>query len=154
MLVGQGPERERLKLQASRLGLRHFQILPNQDQRALNEIYHSATAFVLPSLEDVWGLVVSEAAWAGIPVLCSKYAGCAEIVSPEYVFDPMSEKSFDEALAKIFDGTLCTPVKDELATCEEVGEAIAWSIAQGSPAERTSTVRPPAYAPTGADRLE
>ena len=153
-LVGQGPERERLQQRASRAGLRHFEILPNQDQRTLGCIYRAASAFVLPTLEDVWGLVVSEALWAGTTVLCSKYAGCAEIVPPENVFDPISEDSFDAALAKVFDGSLRRSSSDALVTCEEVGEAIARSIALGSPSRKGKDALNPVLAITGVNRPE
>jgi glycosyltransferase involved in cell wall biosynthesis len=36
--------------------------------------------FVLPSVEDGWGLVTNEAMRAGLPVIVSDHAGSAEIV--------------------------------------------------------------------------
>jgi 1,2-diacylglycerol 3-alpha-glucosyltransferase len=40
--------------------------------------YAFASAFILPSTQEEWGLVVNEAMACGIPVLVSKKAGCAE----------------------------------------------------------------------------
>ncbi|XCI64417.1 D-inositol-3-phosphate glycosyltransferase [Mycolicibacterium parafortuitum] len=40
--------------------------------------YALATAFVLPSIYDEWGLVVNEAMACSLPVLVSEGAGCAE----------------------------------------------------------------------------
>ena len=40
--------------------------------------YALAEAFVLPSLKEEWGLVVNEAMAAGLPVIVSRTAGCAE----------------------------------------------------------------------------
>jgi 1,2-diacylglycerol 3-alpha-glucosyltransferase len=40
--------------------------------------YGLADAFVLPSLEEEWGLVVNEAMAANLPVVVSETAGCAE----------------------------------------------------------------------------
>jgi glycosyltransferase involved in cell wall biosynthesis len=40
--------------------------------------YAHASAFVLPSLSEPWGLVANEAASAGLPLLLSQRAGCAQ----------------------------------------------------------------------------
>jgi glycosyltransferase involved in cell wall biosynthesis len=42
--------------------------------------YAAADVFVLPSVEDGWGLVTNEAMSAGLPVIVSDHAGSAEIV--------------------------------------------------------------------------
>lgn len=133
VLVGEGPEGERLKAQAARAGLAHFFLIPNQSQEALNEIYRSADAFVLPTLEDVWGLVVSEALWAGLPVLCSIYAGCAEVVAEENVFDPLSESDFDRMLEFVIEGRLAPADPQRMLTWQQVSDAMRQSITQGTP---------------------
>jgi glycosyltransferase involved in cell wall biosynthesis len=46
----------------------------------LDEEYARADVFVLPSVEDGWGLVTNEAMAAGLPVIVSDHAGSAEIV--------------------------------------------------------------------------
>ena len=38
---------------------------------------------MLPSLSEPWGLVVNEAASAGLPLLVSERAGCAATLVPE-----------------------------------------------------------------------
>ena len=45
--------------------------------------YALAEAFVLPSLKEEWGLVVNEAMAAGLPVIVSRTAGCAQDLLPE-----------------------------------------------------------------------
>jgi glycosyltransferase involved in cell wall biosynthesis len=44
--------------------------------------YALAEAFILPSLYEEWGLVVNEAMAAGLPVIVSRTAGCAEDLLP------------------------------------------------------------------------
>jgi glycosyltransferase involved in cell wall biosynthesis len=44
--------------------------------------YALAEAFILPSLKEEWGLVVNEAMAAGLPVIVSHTAGCAEDLVP------------------------------------------------------------------------
>ena len=148
VLVGEGPEQERLEQHARRVGLRHFHLLPNQSQAALSALYKEATAFIFPTLEDVWGLVITEAMWAGTPVLCSKYAGSSELVLPENLFDPTSEVSFDQALERVFESTVQARSRVPLMTCEQVGDAIVGSISAhfgfvtpDSVAELAGTVR-------------
>ena len=134
VIVGQGPERERLIELAKQNRIEHLMILSNQPQPALNEIYRAADVFVFPTLEDVWGLVVNEALWAGTPVLCSKYAGCApELLPDSSIFDPMAPESFDAALVKIFDHSVCPPDRSRLKTWQEVGEMISRSLQDGRP---------------------
>lgn len=55
-------------------------------ERALDQLpiyYQMADVFVLPSMEEVWGLVVNEAALAGLPVVVSASCGAAaDLVEP------------------------------------------------------------------------
>ncbi len=134
VLVGQGPEKERLERLAKSNRLEHFEILPNQSQRVLNTLYRAADVFVLPTLEDVWGLVVNEAMWAGTPVLCSQYAGCArELLPEENIFDPMLPESFDAALNRALTHHLQPPERGRLLTWQEVGALMCRSLETGRP---------------------
>jgi 1,2-diacylglycerol 3-alpha-glucosyltransferase len=54
--------------------------------RKINELptfFALARAFVLPSIEEEWGLVVNEAMASGCPVIVSERAGCAQDLLPE-----------------------------------------------------------------------
>lgn len=134
VIVGRGPEKDKLLDLAKANGIEHFEILPNQSQQTLNKILRSADVFVFPTLEDVWGLVVNEALWAGAPVLCSQYAGCApEIVNEANLFDPMSPESFDGALMKVFEGRVCPPDLSRLRTWQEVASMMCVSLQTGVP---------------------
>ncbi len=94
LIVGSGIEKESLVALASRLSLNNLTILPAQSPDAMPSIYKSADVLVFPTLEDVWGLVVNEALWSGLPVIASEYAGCApEILPRENIFDPLDSAS-------------------------------------------------------------
>jgi glycosyltransferase involved in cell wall biosynthesis len=44
----------------------------------LNSIYKNSLAFILPSLNETWGMVANEAMEMGVPVICSNVCGCAD----------------------------------------------------------------------------
>ena len=70
-------------------------------------VYRSADALIFPTLEDVWGLVANEAMLSGLPVLCSKYAGCAnELFRPDNIFNPKDTDEFAVKLGKAISGEL------------------------------------------------
>jgi glycosyltransferase involved in cell wall biosynthesis len=107
LLVGQGPERERLERRAEELGLNHVCFYGGARAEQMPAIYRSADCLVFPTLEDVWGLVANEALWSGVPVLVSKFVGCApEIVPPANIFDPTDPEDFDRALRLAVSGKL------------------------------------------------
>ncbi len=70
-------------------------------RRARRFFFRGADVFVLPTLEDTWGVVVLEAMVLGKPVLCSKWAGAAEIVvdgENGYIFDPYNPEAIAEIM--------------------------------------------------------
>jgi glycosyltransferase involved in cell wall biosynthesis len=81
LIAGDGPERAGLERGAPP-GVRFLGDLGRDDLRVL---YHSCDMLVFPSRYDPWGLVVNEAACAGLPVIGSTGAGatCDMIVDGE-----------------------------------------------------------------------
>jgi glycosyltransferase involved in cell wall biosynthesis len=51
------------------------------DYDRLGVYFRQADVFVFPSLEDIWGMVAPEAMAFGKPVICSKWAGAAELIT-------------------------------------------------------------------------
>ena len=49
----------------------NVKVLPFMPKEKLYKCYHASDAFVLPTREDIWGLVVNEAMAAGLPVVTS-----------------------------------------------------------------------------------
>lgn len=131
LLVGDGPERETLVAYAKHLGLDHVTFHPAQPNAAMPAIYRSADVLVFPTNEDVWGLVVNEALWSGIPVICSTRAGCApEIVPVENHFDPDNPDDFARALRRAAHGELAPPDVSPLWPSARVADAISDWILQ------------------------
>jgi glycosyltransferase involved in cell wall biosynthesis len=92
-LIGSGGLRAQLESEAGALG-----ILPKVDfvgfvqPTHMPEEFANADVFVLPSLEDTFGVVVAEALAGGVPVVCSKFAGVSSHLADgqdSFVVDPL-----------------------------------------------------------------
>jgi glycosyltransferase involved in cell wall biosynthesis len=92
VLLGSGGEIEELRRLAGSWGVeRQVRFLGSIPYERLGFYFRGCDVFVLPTLEDTWGMVVLEALSLGKPVLCSKYAGAKEMIEPGvngFVFDP------------------------------------------------------------------
>lgn len=72
----------------------------------LGKYFQQADVFVFPTLEDIWGMVALEAMVFGKPILCSKWAGAAELVSEGqngYVFDPFKPEELAIAMRRFLE---------------------------------------------------
>ena len=67
-IVGGEPTEEYLKLRDD-LGLTNVHFVGFQKKDALANYYRAADLFVLPTREDIWGLVINEAMAYGLPVI-------------------------------------------------------------------------------------
>lgn len=69
--------------------------------------YAFASAFILPSHTEEWGLVVNEALSCGTPALVSRAAGCAEDLVLDdrtgFQFDPLDSAALAALLARLAD---------------------------------------------------
>jgi glycosyltransferase involved in cell wall biosynthesis len=122
LIVGSGPDKEALEHCAQALGLKDVHFRPVQPPDKMPSVYRSADIMVFPTLEDVWGFVANEAILSGIPVLCSKYAGCApELFAPEHIFSPEDLKEFSEKLRAAISGRLTKADPGRLKTTQQLG---------------------------------
>lgn len=78
VVVGDGPDRSELEHLAERYrsegGLR-VDLLGAIVREKLGPVFREADVLVLPSLEEPWGIVVTEALGMGVPVVCSPAVG-------------------------------------------------------------------------------
>jgi len=90
-------------------------LVPEVEPRELVDYYAAARLLIFASLADTWGLVVNEAFACGLPVLCSRHAGCADdLLRPGengWLFDPTEPAEFVSALRE----ALCAPDLERLA---------------------------------------
>ena len=109
LVVGAGPEREKWRERADRLGLGGVVRWAGQvDYGRLGAWISSSDVLVFPSLTDVWGMAVLEAMAFARPVICSRRAGASEIVEEGhggFLFDPHRP----EELAAIMERFIAEP---------------------------------------------
>jgi glycosyltransferase involved in cell wall biosynthesis len=81
IIAGSGPVEKQLKAQAKDdKRVKFYGYLEGVEKANL---YASADVFVLPTLNDVWGLVINEAIRYGLAVICSDAAEAKELVSKD-----------------------------------------------------------------------
>jgi len=76
------------------------------DYEDMPRFYAVADLAVVPSLEEPYGLVVNEGVAAGVPVLCSMFAGARDLVEDGrrgVVFNPRDPAAFESALLEAVD---------------------------------------------------
>jgi len=117
LLVGGGRDGPMLERLAKDLGLENVHFQRARPPEKMASVYRSGDILVFPTLEDVWGLVANEAVLSGIPVLCSKYAGCAgELFPPQNIFDPLDPLEFKGKLRSALAGEIARPDASRLKT--------------------------------------
>jgi glycosyltransferase involved in cell wall biosynthesis len=122
LLVGDGPDKQTLEHHAVALGLHNVHFRPAQPPARMLSVYRSADLVVFPTLQDVWGVVANEAILAGVPILCSKYAGCAvELFAPEDIFSPDDLNDFSRKLGTAISGGLPKSDAARLKTTNQLG---------------------------------
>lgn len=75
LIVGDGEERVALETQAAASGLASIRFCGFRNQSELPRFFDLATAFVLPSRHEPWGLIVNEVMNAARPVIVSDDVG-------------------------------------------------------------------------------
>lgn len=92
LITGGGALNNKLQNLASELSVRVIITGFMKDQIELFKHYFAGDAFILPSVEEPWGLVVNEAMASGLPVLVSDICGCSlDLVHQSengYTFNP------------------------------------------------------------------
>lgn len=72
IVIGDGPLRKALESQCSQENITFLGSIKNE---LLGEVLQTVTAMILPSFSEAWGLVVEEALYYDLPVICSNKVG-------------------------------------------------------------------------------
>ncbi len=75
LLVGDGPDADRIGSECDRRGLRHVAFAGFRAKAELPTFYAASDVFVFPTLGDPYGLVVDEAMASSLPVISTEAAG-------------------------------------------------------------------------------
>jgi glycosyltransferase involved in cell wall biosynthesis len=106
-IVGSGAEEAELRALVQSLGVRGVRFVGFVDQDGLPAHYAAADAFVFPTLDDTFGIVLLEAAASGLGLVASEHAGATLDLIKDgesgLVFDPHDEKALAELIAKLAD---------------------------------------------------
>lgn len=120
---------------------RHLQRLPNvhivRYSRNMSDFYRRCDAFVLPTIDDGFGMVVLEAIAHGLPVITTKHCGSAELFTPgEELLSvpPQDSEALAGSMQKIYSSAdlrdqLSRNARHRLKTIEDGGEYTLYSKA-------------------------
>ena len=118
VIVGEGEQRESLELLASELGVGNdVKFVGRFEGLKLMAWYLLGQVFVLASDPEAYGAVVNEALLAGMPVLCSSWAGATELIRQGqngYIIDPYDISAISEQMSRVLANT--TPLRVDTIT--------------------------------------
>ncbi|NER78920.1 MAG: glycosyltransferase family 4 protein [Leptolyngbya sp. SIO1D8] len=104
-MIGDGEQRAELENFCTENNLNdQVKWIGQVDYNQLGNYFQQADVFVLPTLEDTWGMVILEAMVLGKPILCSCWAGASELIQDGqngYCFDPHHPGELAEKMQKI-----------------------------------------------------
>lgn len=81
VLAGDGPDKDYLKTEVEKLGLKDKVIFPGVlSEGELGQLYKQADLFLLTSIEEPWGLTPFEALASGLISVVSDRTGAAEVI--------------------------------------------------------------------------
>lgn len=107
LIVGEGNQRKELENYVNENNLQKLvKFLGAVDYSQLGSYLQKSEVFVFPTLEDIWGMVVPEAMAFGKPILCSKWAGSAEMLidgENGYFFDPYKSEVLAQLMQQFID---------------------------------------------------
>lgn len=82
IIIGDGPERERIQSQINHLQLdSQVKMLGRLNRNEINQIYQESHVFVLPSQSETFGVSYIEALYAGLPVIATRCGGPESFVN-------------------------------------------------------------------------
>jgi len=115
VLVGTGRNEDALRDYVEEQGLSgRVTFAGYVQQKDLVQYYASANIFVLPTLEDSFGVVLAEAAATGLPIISTPYAGAADLYVKHGENGYIVEPTDHEALASAILNLLGNPDREKM----------------------------------------
>lgn len=105
VIVGGGEEESQYQQYITDHNLKNVQLVGFKQKEEIFEYYKAADLFVLPTREDIWGLVINEAMACGLPVVSTNMClGAVELIENGvngYIVPVNDSKELAEAMKKM-----------------------------------------------------
>lgn len=107
LIIGTGKEEEKIKRIIQRENVKNIFFTGFIPYKELYKYYAISDVLILPSKEEVWGLVVNEAMACGLPVITTRQTGSSVDLVEEnrngIIINTGTPKNIKEAIEKIFE---------------------------------------------------
>ena len=124
-IVGGDPADEYIELKES-LQLSNVHFIGFKSKVELSDYYKASDVFVLPTREDIWGLVINEAMSCGLPVITTNkcIAGLEMISDDRCILDPEDVEGLSKIMLEILQNT----IQSERLSIDNLGTASKYTI--------------------------
>jgi glycosyltransferase involved in cell wall biosynthesis len=129
MFVGDGETRAEIESRAQGLG-GDVRFLGFRNQSELPGFYQLCDVFVLPSVQEPWGLVINEVMNVGRPVIVTDQAGCGPDLVHDGVNGYILPPDSPSALALALENVLADPQRTAAMGRSSADIIATWSFAQ------------------------
>ena len=107
IIVGGGEEKSKCEKIICEKRYKNVQLMEFMEKGQLFQYYYAADALVLPTREDVWGLVVNEAMACGLPVITTNMCLAADELLKDtnsgYIVPVENAKALHDAMKKLLE---------------------------------------------------
>ncbi|MBS1801937.1 MAG: glycosyltransferase family 4 protein [Acidobacteria bacterium] len=130
LIVGDGEKRAELEQRAKAANLDDVRFLGFQNQTVLPAFYDLCDVFVLPSVDEPWGLVINEVMNAGKPVIVSTEVGCQRDLVEDGVNGFVVEPGDIDSLATALRRSIADPSASHQMGLKSLEKIEAYSFEQ------------------------
>lgn len=106
IIIGDGPQKNEIANLIKQKNIPNVYLLGQKPYEEIIHYYHASDVFVLPTLKDLFSLVVMEAMACGLPVLTTIYNGAKELIIEGrngYIFDSSNIEDIKRVIIKIYE---------------------------------------------------
>lgn len=132
VVVGSGPQLESIKNKVADLGLHNVSLVGNLPQTDLPSLYEQSDCFLLPSTFEIYGMVVLESLYFGLPVVSTATAGPMDIIDTTHlgkIVDVLEVSEWQLAIEEVLNYG-----KREVLTLyrrEQINSRYSWNVLAG-----------------------
>jgi glycosyltransferase involved in cell wall biosynthesis len=130
LMAGVGPEHERIAARVSSEGISNIRLLGSVSQAALPSLYRQSSVFLLPSNYEIYGMVVIEAMYFGLPVISTRTAGPEDIIdsgSDGILLDGLNLEQWAHAIQAFIGNDAKRQAMGE-AAANKVLDTLTWEV--------------------------